>query len=52
MVRRLGTQKCGEPDPATAEALEAIVDIDRLEAIGDKILRPDIKSWVDLLNGS
>lgn len=52
LIRRLGTQKYGEPDSVTGEALEAIVDIDRFEAIGDKILRPDITSWGDLLNGS
>jgi hypothetical protein len=50
VIRRQGTQKYGEPGPMTAETLEAIVDIDRLEALCDKIVQPDIKSWEDLLN--
>ena len=52
MTRRLGTQICGAPDPITAETLESIVDINRLEALGDKLLQPHIKTWNDLLNGS
>jgi hypothetical protein len=51
IIRRLGTQKYGEPDVITSEALEAIADVDRLEALSDKIIRPDITSWGDLLNG-
>ncbi len=51
IIRRLGTQKYGEPDLITSEALEAIVDVDRLEALSDKIIRPDVTSWGDLLNG-
>ena len=49
LIRRQGTQKHGEPDPRAAKILEAIVDVDRLEALGDKILQPDVKSWEDLL---
>ncbi len=48
-VRRLGKQKYGEPDPTTAEVLERIQDVDRLEALGDRILQPDVKSWEELL---
>ncbi len=50
-IRRLGTQKYGVPDAETVAELDAIVDIDRLEGLGDKILHPDIKSWEDLFNG-
>jgi hypothetical protein len=52
IMRRMGTQRYGEPDADSAAELHAIADIDRLEALGDKILQPDIKSWRDLLNGS
>jgi hypothetical protein len=51
ILGRLGKLKYGEPDAAICAALDAIVDIDRLEALSDKILRPDITSWADLLNG-
>ena len=51
ILRRQGTQRYGEPDLMTSEALEAIVDVDRLEALGDKIIRPDITSWGELLKG-
>ena len=52
IIRRQGTQKYGEPDPTTTDALDAIVDLDQLEALSDKILRSDVKSWSDLLNGA
>jgi len=48
-VRRLGKQKFGDPGPTTTAALAEIQDVDRLEALGDRILRPDVKSWEDLL---
>jgi hypothetical protein len=48
-IRRLGTEKFGAPEPTAASGLEAIQDVDRLEALGVRILRPDIKSWEDLL---
>ncbi len=51
ILRRQGTQTYGEPDLMTSEALEAIVDVERLEALGDKIIRPDITSWGDLFYG-
>ncbi len=51
IIRRLGTQRYGEPDSVTTEILEGIVDLDRLEALGDKIMRPEITTWGDLLNG-
>ncbi len=48
-LRRLGTQQFGEPDDQTVAALEAIRDLERLEAIFDQFLRQDHKSWEDLL---
>lgn len=52
IIRRLGIQKYGEPDADIAGAIEAIGDLDRLEALSDKILQAEVKSWDDLLNGS
>jgi hypothetical protein len=46
---RQGTKRFGEPDVATVTAIEAIRDIDRLEALGDRILESDLQSWDDLL---
>ena len=42
---RQGTKRFREPDAATVTALEAIGDIDRLEAIGERILDPDLHDW-------
>ncbi len=50
-IRRLGTEKFGAPGPTAASDLEAIQDVDHLEALGVRILRPDVKSWDDLLEG-
>jgi hypothetical protein len=33
----------------TVAAIEAIQDIDRLEALGERILDPGIRDWDDLL---
>ena len=46
---RLGTKRFREPDATTVSALEAIRDIDRLEAIGERIVEPDLHGWEDLL---
>jgi predicted transposase YdaD len=48
-LRRLGTQQFGEPDDQTVAALEAIRDVERLEAIFDQFLRQDHKRWEELL---
>jgi predicted transposase YdaD len=52
MLRLMGTKRFGEPDPAVLEALEEIDNIDRLEALGERILLQDLKTWDDLLHGS
>ena len=49
---RQGTKKFGEPDAATAAAIEAIQDVDRLEALGLRLLDADVRDWDDLLRGS
>jgi hypothetical protein len=46
---RLGIKRFGEPDAATVASLEAIQDIDRLEALGERILESDIQDWGGLL---
>lgn len=40
------------PDPATIAALEAIHDLDRLEALGERLLDPGVRTWRDLLEGN
>jgi hypothetical protein len=45
----LGIQRFGEPDDATVIAIEAIRDIDRLEALAKRILDPDTQTWDELL---
>ena len=50
LLVRLGTKRFGEPDPATVAALEAIQDVDRLEAVHDRALDPDIHEWDELLS--
>jgi hypothetical protein len=49
LLLRLGTKRFHEPDAGAVAALEAIRDIDRLEAIGERILDPDVRDWEDLL---
>ncbi len=49
---RLGTKRFGEPDAATVSAVEAIREFDRLEALGEPVLDPNLLCWKDLQNGS
>jgi len=49
MLLRQGTKRFRTPDATTLAALEAIKDIDRLEAIGERILDPEIHDWDELL---
>jgi predicted transposase YdaD len=51
ILLRQGTKKFGKPDVATVAALEAIHDVDRLEALGLRILDADVHDWTDLLRG-
>ncbi len=50
LLLRQGTKRFGKPDAATIAAFEAIRDLDRLEAIGERILDPNIEDWNDLLH--
>jgi len=49
MLHRQGTKRFGVPDASIVAAIEAIQDIDRLEAVGERILDPDLRDWEDLL---
>jgi predicted transposase YdaD len=51
MLLRQGTKRFGAADATTVAAIEAIQDVDRLEALGERILDPNIHSWDDLLDG-
>lgn len=46
---RLATKRFGEPYRATVAAVDAINDIERLEAIGERTLDVDIHDWNGLL---
>jgi predicted transposase YdaD len=52
IVLRLGTRRFHEPDAATITVLEGIKDIDRLEALSDRILDPNVQGWGELLETS
>lgn len=47
MLLRLGRAKLGPADAATVAALEALTDLDRLEALGERLLK--VASWQELL---
>jgi hypothetical protein len=49
----LGSERFGEPDDASMAALEAIGSVERLEALGRRMITdPTIGGWDDLLRGS
>jgi len=52
LLLRQGTKRFGEPDATTVATLEAIQDLDRLEALGKRILDFDIQDWDGLLGTS
>ena len=52
ILRLQGTKRFGEPSSATIAAVEGIQDVDRLEALSERILEPNLHDWDDLLNGS
>jgi predicted transposase YdaD len=47
---RQGTKKFGTPDAATLADIEAIRDIERLEALCERILDADVRDWNSLLS--
>jgi hypothetical protein len=44
-----GTRRFGTPDPDVAAAIEAMNDKGPLEALAERIVDPDVRSWDDLL---
>jgi predicted transposase YdaD len=49
LLVRQGTKRFGEPDATTLAAIEAIRDIERLEALGLRIVDSDVHDWNNLL---
>ncbi len=49
LLIRLGTKRFGKPDAPTLAAIEAIRDIERLEALGERIVDPEVRDWSGLL---
>jgi predicted transposase YdaD len=49
LLVRMGTKRFGKPDAATSAAIEAIRDVERLEALGERIIDPDVRDWNTLL---
>jgi predicted transposase YdaD len=52
LLIRQGTKKFGNPDIAILDAIEAIRDVERLEALGERMLDPDVRDWSALLRAS
>ncbi len=52
LALRLGRRRFSEPDAATIAQIEAIQDIDRLEALVDRALDPDVHDWDQLLGNA
>jgi hypothetical protein len=50
ILHRFGESRLGPPDPASQAALEAVEDVERLEALLDRVL--SASSWEDLLAGA
>jgi len=49
LLVRLATKRFGKPDTPVLTAIEAIRDVERLEALGERILDPDVRDWNSLL---
>ena len=47
ILLRLGTRRFGPPDSATAAALGALADVERVERMTEQLL--DATSWADVL---
>jgi predicted transposase YdaD len=52
LLVRQGTKRFGKPDTKILAAIEAIRDVQRLEALGERILDPDVRDWNSLLGTS
>jgi predicted transposase YdaD len=51
-LRLLGVRRFGTPSPAIDAILDGIEDVDRLEALGVRIVETDVQGWDDLLRSS
>ena len=49
LLVRQGTKRFGKPNTPILAAIEAIRDVERLEALGERLLDPDVRDWDDLL---
>jgi hypothetical protein len=50
LVLRQGTKRFGAPDAVALASLESIDVLDWLEALGERILDPNLQKWDDLLS--
>jgi hypothetical protein len=50
MILRLGTTRFGPPDDASRARLDALAELEKLEALGDRVLTA--VSWEDILAGT
>jgi predicted transposase YdaD len=51
LLIRQGTKRFGKPDAAILAAIEAIGEIERLEALGERLLDSGVSDWSSLLGG-
>ncbi len=51
LLIRLGTRRFGDANPSTIAALEMIQDVERLEALNEKMIEPELRDWDDLFRG-
>ncbi|MBV8486996.1 MAG: DUF4351 domain-containing protein [Planctomycetaceae bacterium] len=47
ILKRLATRRLGEPSPEVEALIDAIVDLERLEQLADRVL--DVSSWQELV---
>ena len=52
LLVRLGSKRFGKPDPVILARIEAIGDIERLEALGERIVDPEVSDWSGVFVGS
>lgn len=49
LLLRLGARRFGTPDAAVVAAIEAINDVDRIEALAERVVDPKAGGWDDIL---
>jgi len=49
ILKRLATRRLGDPSPEVEALIDAIVDLERLEQLADRVL--DVSSWQELVGG-